>query len=27
LVCFAHGVGPYLLRENSSSSHQLAIWY
>jgi hypothetical protein len=27
LVCFAQGVGPYLLGENSSPSHQLAIWY
>jgi hypothetical protein len=27
LVCFAQGIGPYLLGENSSSSHQLAIWY
>jgi hypothetical protein len=27
LVCFAQGVGSYLLGENSSSPHQLAIWY
>jgi hypothetical protein len=27
LVCFAQGVGPYLLGENSSPSNQLAIWY
>jgi hypothetical protein len=27
LVCFVQGVGPYLLGENSSLSHQLAIWY
>jgi hypothetical protein len=25
LVCFAHGVGTYLLGENSSPSHQLAM--
>jgi hypothetical protein len=27
LMCFAQEIGPYLLGENSSSSHQLAIWY
>jgi hypothetical protein len=27
LVWFAQEIGPYLLGENSSSSHQLAIWY
>jgi hypothetical protein len=27
LVCFAEEIGPYLLGENSSPSHQLAIWY
>jgi hypothetical protein len=26
-VCFAQGVGPYLLGENFTPSHQLAIWY